>query len=124
MAYFAHINDTNTVTQVISISNAVLGEPDNAFPDTEPLGQEFISNVLGLSGVWLQTSFNNRFRANFAGVSYSYDAENDVFIAPQPYPSWSLDENYNWVAPVPCPSEGLWYWDETEGEWVEAVAGS
>lgn len=81
MAYFAHIDETNTVTQVISIANAILGEPENEFPTTEPIGQEFIANTLGLSGTWLQTSYNNKFRALYAGIGYTYDAINDVFVS-------------------------------------------
>lgn len=124
MAYFAEIDNTNTVLQVISIGNAVLGEPENIFPDTELLGQQFIADVLKLDGVWLQTSYNNKFRRRYAGIGYTYDQDADVFIAPQPYPSWSLNSNYDWVAPVPCPTEGHWIWDEDAGDWVEAPAGS
>jgi hypothetical protein len=113
MAHFAEIDATNTVVQVLVV-------PD----EQEHRGHDFLANDLGLGGTWIQTSYNNRIRKQYAGVGYAYDAKNDVFIAPQPFPSWSLDENYDWVAPVPCPSEGFWYWDEAEGEWVEQVVGS
>ena len=56
------------------------------------------------------------------GIGYKYDADADVFIAPQPYPSWSLNDKYDWQAPKPYPSEGLWKWDEELGDWVEALA--
>jgi hypothetical protein len=46
---------------------------------------------------------------------------NDVFIAPQPYPSWSLDENFDWQAPTPMPTESDWYWSEENGEWLEFI---
>jgi hypothetical protein len=46
---------------------------------------------------------------------------NDVFIAPQPYPSWSLDENFDWQPPTPKPIEGVWYWNEEELTWKEVV---
>lgn len=82
MAYFAQIDETNTVTEVIAIANDVLGEPGNTFPATEPIGQAFIADDLGLSGTWLQTSYNGNFRGTFAGPGYTYDATNDVFVAP------------------------------------------
>ena len=119
MAYFAQLDNDNKVIQVISINNSVIGEPELGFPETEANGQAFISDM-GLSGVWKQTSYNSNFRKQFAGIGYYFDATADKFVAPQPFPSWTLDANYDWVAPVPCPTEGRWTWDEDEGDWVEA----
>lgn len=51
------------------------------------------------------------------GIGYTYNAYADVFIAPQPYPSWLLDENFNWQPPTPKP-EGDCIWDEQIGDWV------
>ncbi len=82
MAYFAQIDKTNVVTEVIAISNQVLGEPENVFPATEPIGQAFITNDLKLDGTWLQTSYNGNFRGTYAGIGYTYDAINDIFVAP------------------------------------------
>jgi len=79
MAYFAQIDETNTVTEVIAISNEVCG---NDYPDSEPVGQAFITNDLGLTGVFLQTSYNNSFRGIYAGIGYTYNAELDIFVAP------------------------------------------
>ena len=121
MAYFAQLDENNVVLQVISINNSVVGEPEKSFPDTEPLGQSFIKNVLQLEGEWKQTSYNNNFRKQYAGVGYQFDTDADVFIAPQPYPSWSLDDNHDWEAPVPMPEEGLWVWDEDAGQWQEVI---
>jgi len=45
---------------------------------------------------WVQTSYNSNIRKQFAGIGYTYDDVNDVFITPQPYPSWSLDDNFDW----------------------------
>jgi len=53
----------------------------------------------------------------FAYVGGTYDANADVFVAPQPYPSWSLDENHDWQPPTPKP-EGYFYWDEANLEWA------
>lgn len=55
------------------------------------------------------------------GIGYSYNSVNNVFIAPQPYPSWSLDENLDWQPPTSMPTEGRWYWDENTTSWVEVI---
>ena len=79
---------------------------------------------------YVQTSYNTvgnvhllggtPFRGNFAGIGYTYDADNDVFYAPQPYPSWTLDDAWNWQPPVPYPDDGGQYvWDEDSLAWVE-----
>ena len=53
------------------------------------------------------------------GIGWTYDADADVFIAPQPFPSWALDGNHDWQPPTPYPSDGGFYrWDEAELEWV------
>jgi hypothetical protein len=59
-----------------------------------------------------RTSYNHNIRKQYAGIGYTYDAINDVFIAPQPYPSWSLDDNFDWQAPTPMPNDGEFVWDE------------
>lgn len=119
MAYFAQIDDDGTVLQVISVSNT--SAPDPAPAHSEPLGQAFIAS-LGLDGQWRQTSYNGTFRKAYAGVGWRYDSQADVFIAPQPYPSWTLDANHDWQPPTPMPSEGgPWIWDEDTLSWVESA---
>lgn len=121
MAYFAEIDSDGIVLRVISISNA--DAPDPAPATSEPLGQEFIANVLGLSGTWKQTSYNGNMRKQYAGPGYTYDSAADVFITPQPFPSWTLDANHDWQAPVPYPSDGGRYrWDEDTLAWVEVTS--
>jgi hypothetical protein len=82
MAYFAELDETNTVLRVISVSNEVCGEPTLAFPDTEAAGRAFIANTLKLAGTWKQTSYNANFRGKYAGIGDTYDAVNDVFVSP------------------------------------------
>ena len=63
-------------------------------------------------------------RKQFAGVGYTYDLDKDVFVAPQPYPSWSLDDNSDWQAPTPMPEDDNMYsWNEETQSWdlVEPV---
>jgi len=100
---------------------------------------QYIDNEVGK---WVQTSYNTRggvhydqagkpsadqskaFRKNYAGLGYQYDKERDAFIPPQPYPSWTLNEQTCfWEAPVAMPTDGKMYsWDEDAQNWVEAVA--
>lgn len=116
MAYFAQIDQDGTVLRVISVSNA--DAPDLAPEHSEPLGQAFISS-LGLEGEWRQTSYNGTFRKQYAGPGFRYDADADVFIAPQPFPSWTLDASHDWQPPTPYPTDGgMYVWDEDTLSWV------
>ena len=79
--------------------------------------QDFInSGTVGDSFNWVQTSYNNNFRKQFAGVGYSYDKAADVFISDQPFPSWTLDENHDWQPPTPRP-DGNYTWNEETQAW-------
>lgn len=72
-----------------------------------------------VGGVWVEYSNEGD---NVAGVGYSYDSQTGTFIAPQPFPSWTLDSNHDWQPPTPKP-EGNWMWDESELAWVEVPVG-
>ena len=119
MAYFALLDEFGTVVQVIAVSND--DAPDPATANSEPLGQAFIAGSLGLPGDWRQTSYNGNFRKQYCGPGFTYDADADVFIAPKPYPSWTLDANHDWQPPTPMPTEGEWSWDEATLAWVEVA---
>ncbi len=84
MAHFAQLDGTKVV-EVIVVANT---DCDNLpFPESEPIGQAYIAS-LGLAGEWLQTSYNGNFRGTYAGIGYTYDIANDVFVAPvQPTPT-------------------------------------
>jgi len=103
MAHFAKINSSNVVTDVI-VSE-----------------QDFInSGAVGDSFLWVQTSYNNNFRKNYARIGSTYDATRDAFIGPQPFPSWALNESTcKWEPPVVRPDEGHYYWNEETNNWVE-----
>ena len=79
MAHFAKV-ENNIVDQVIVVSNDDCNNLE--FPESEPVGQAFIAS-LGLSGEWLQTSYNANFRGTYAGVGFTYDADTDEFLAPE-----------------------------------------
>lgn len=104
--------------------------------------QDFInSGAVGDPSQWVQTSYNTAggehrnggtpLRKNYAGIGYVYDAGRDAFYAPQPFPSWVLDEaTCYWNAPVAMPSVTLptteadgqgWEWDETITNWKSVV---
>ena len=86
MAHFARI-ENDVVREVIVVANDDCG--GGTMPESEPIGQAFIAS-LGLTGDWLQTSYNANFRALYAGIGYTYDAVLDEFVAPpasEPVPS-------------------------------------
>ena len=80
MAHFAQVDD-NIVRNVIVINNSDCGGGD--YPDSEPIGQDFIASI-GIDGDWLQTSYNNNFRGQYAGQGMTYDPVLDEFVSPQP----------------------------------------
>lgn len=119
MAHFAKINEDNIVVDIIRVNDSDCG--DLPFPDSEPIGQAFIAS-LGIDGVWVQTSYNNSFRKTYPFQGCKYLQEEDIFIFPQPYPSWTLDENFDWKPPVPQPGE-TYRWSEDDMAWLEVPAG-
>jgi hypothetical protein len=111
MAHYAFLDENNIVTEVITgIDETELIEG----LDTETWYGNFRGQTCK------RTSYNGNIRKQYAGIGYTYDPVADVFIAPQPYPSWSLDENFNWQPPTPRPEEGLWAWDEETFSWLAA----
>ena len=114
MAHFAKLDENNIVIEVNLVANDSL-DKDNE----EASGVAFLTQWSGGYTNWKQTSYNGNIRKQYAGIGYTYDAVNDVFIAPKPYPSWSLDQNFDWQPPTPMPTEGKWYWDEDSLSWLE-----
>ena len=122
MSHFAKVTD-GKVTQVIVAEKEFF----DTYVDSTP-------------GEWIQTSYNTRggvhygqdgqpdggvaLRGNYAGIGYTYDRTNDVFYAPQPYPSWTISApDWTWKAPVAMPTDGKQYtWDEATKNWVEVPA--
>lgn len=120
MAHFAQLDKNNIVLQVLVITNKDITV--NGVED-ETTGIAFCQSILGSDTQWAQTSYNNNMRVRYAGIGYWFDRQNDVFIAPKPYESWTLDPiSYDWVAPVPYPNDGaLYVWDETSTSWSEIL---
>jgi len=117
IAHWAEIDENNIVTRVLVVADGVED------------GQTYLADGLGLGGTWLKTSYNTvagehrlggtPLRGNYAGIGYKYDAALDAFIAPQPFPSWTLDtKTYTWNAPVAMPTDGkLYTWNEESKSW-------
>jgi hypothetical protein len=116
MAHFAELDENNVVKRVIVVANADTADANGN--EVESIGVAFCQKLLG--GNWKQTSYNGSIRKNYAGIGYAYRADIDAFVAPQPYPSWTLDANAQWQAPVPMPTDGKMYsWDEAAQAWTE-----
>ena len=116
MSHFAKV-ENGIVTSVIVIEQDVLN-----------------TGLWGDPKDWVQTSYNTSggqhklggtpLRKNYAGIGYTYDSERDAFYAPQPYPSWTLDDDTClWQPPIPMPDDGKMYsWDEETLSWKEIIA--
>jgi hypothetical protein len=113
MAHWAEIDENNIVLRV------TVGDNDDPNGDE---GYQWLLDNLG--GTWVKTSYNGSIRKRYAGIGYSYDEERNVFIAPQPFQSWTLnEETTEWEAPTPKPdSENYHYWDEATLQWIELTA--
>ena len=136
MAHFVEIDDDNTVTRGIVVSN-----PDTADADgneVEAVGIAFCQKLTG-GGIWRRTSYNTQagehklggtaFRKNYAGHGYTFDEDRDAFIPPQPFPSWLVNEDTcQWYPPVPLPDdaslEKRYSWNEDEQQWDEMEMSS
>ena len=125
MAHFAELNSTNEVLRVVVISNDDV-EANGGELSTE--AETFVSTIVPYSEngtAWKQTSYNNNFRKHYAGIGDTFDSSKNKFIKPQPYPSWSLDSNDDWEAPVTYPTITeidselvLISWDEDNQKWL------
>lgn len=125
MAHFAELNETNTVINVIAISNAKLQDDDGI--EQESLGIEFCHQLFGDHTRWRQTSYNNNFRVRYAGIGFTYDEILDAFIPPKRFNSWVLDPvTADWKAPFPAPdltpeqkaANYHYFWDENLTQWI------
>jgi hypothetical protein len=115
MGHFAKVSNGKVVQLIVA-------EPEffTTFVDTSP-------------GEWIQTSYNTHggvhtnggtpLRKNYAGIGFTYDRTRDAFIPPQPFASWTLnEETCLWVAPILYPTDGKHYsWDEATTSWIEVI---
>jgi hypothetical protein len=120
MAHFAKIGLNGKVIEVLSVHNNELLDSNGI--EQEVNGIDFLTKLTGYP-VWVQTSYNNNIRKNFAGIGMTYDEERDAFISKKPYNSWVLNEDTCiWEAPVSMPTaeleENQYYsWNESIINW-------
>jgi|TARA_Y100000296_G_C5144212_1_gene242771 hypothetical protein len=107
MSHFAEIDKDGIVQQVIVAEQDIID-----------------SGLVGDSSNWVQTSYNNKFRKQYAGKGYTYDKTNDVFIKPQPFPSWTLDDNFDWQPSTAMPDNRTinYHWNEDTQTWDKVQA--
>ena len=112
MAHYAYLDNNNKVVMV------TVGKDETELInglDTETYYAQ------GTPYIVKRTSYNNKIRKQFAGIGYTYDAINDVFISPKPFASWTLDNNFDWQPPTPRP-DGPCRWDEDTLSWIDIEA--
>ena len=134
MAHYAILDENNVVTQVITGVDENITQTD--IDGTVVGGSSEAWEAFYASRPWLnatsckRTSYNGNIRKNYAGIGYIYDAGRDAFIAPQPYPSWTLNETTcQWESPVPYPTVDpenpkRYSWFEPNQEWIEITGPS
>lgn len=116
MAHFARLNENKIVTMVAVVSNGDMTDENGN--EVEALGVAVCESVIG-PGRWIQTSYNGNFRKQYAGIGFTYNEEADVFISVSPYPSWIINSDYDWEAPIPYPPDGKVYvWNEESISWA------
>jgi len=110
MAHYAFLDENNIVTEVI------VGIDENELIEgVDP--ETWYGNYRGQKCV--RTSYNNNIRGTYAGIGFSYNEEEDVFLPPQPWPSWILN-GFVWEPPTPMPvstGQEVYHWSEVDLDW-------
>jgi hypothetical protein len=108
MSHWAEIDENKIVVRVL------VGDNNDSNNDE---GYQWLIDNLG--GTWIKTSYHAKIRGKFAGIGDFYNEEEDIFIAPQPYPSW-IRKGSLWDPPTPIPTdEKIYDWDESTTSWIE-----
>jgi hypothetical protein len=113
MAHYAFLDENNIVTQVI------VGRNEDEVVDGISDWEKYYGELIGQKCV--RTSYNHNIRKQYAGIGFTYNETDDVFVSPQPFPSWTLDENHDWQPPVARPAEGMYAWNEESMQWEEML---
>jgi hypothetical protein len=112
MAHYAYLDENNIVVAV------TVGKDE-----TELINGLDTETYYALNTPYTvkRTSYNSKIRGTYAGIGYTYNPDEDIFVMPQPYPSWTRSGSF-WNAPTARPAEGRWYWDESTLSWIEIEA--
>lgn len=102
MSHFSKLDENNIVVEVIKAE------------------QNFInSGAVGDSFLWVQTSYNNRFRGQYGAIGFFYDKQRDVFIPPAPFSTWVFNyDKHEWEPPIPKPDGDSYVWDQSTQKWI------
>lgn len=127
MAHFAKLDENNVVIHVSVVDN--WNVVDGQGNEVEQIGVDYLKQIHGGNTNWKQTSYNGNFRKNYAGIGYTYNADIDAFVPPQPFASWVLNnETAHWDAPVAKPADDgtgdppkQYTWNEETTSWDEVV---
>lgn len=118
MAHFAQIDENNNVINIIVVAD--LDTVDENGIEIESIGVNFLKNLFGNETRWVQTSRHARIRKRLADIGGKYDPVKDEFVLKQPFPSWTLDLENEWQAPIPKPDPlKEYFWLEESQEWIE-----
>jgi len=110
MSHWAEIDASNNVVRVLVGDN------------NDPAGDEGYQWLVdNLGGTWIKTSYNSKIRGTYAGIGFSYNPDEDIFIVPQPYPSWNRSGSF-WNPPIPKPEGDNWSWNEQTLSWIKIEA--
>ena len=122
MAHYALIDNNNIVVKVITGVDETVTQNDNGVEiggSTEAWEAFYAAQPWHTGLTCKRTSYTHAIRKQFAGVGFTFDDVRDEFVAPQPFASWTLDEDNDWNPPTPKPSTGGPYkWSEEELAWV------
>ena len=123
MAHYAQLDKNNRVVCVHSVDDQyVMDENGN---ESESLGIAHCEQ-LNLDAKFVQTSISGSFRHTFASIDYYYLEDEDVFVRPKPYDSWTLNrDTYEWESPIPSPVEEAGQyciWDEETTSWKSLIS--
>ena len=93
MAYFAKLGVGDVVERVLVVNDDIA--------TSEQAGRDFLNTTYKTNDVWKQTYMDGSQRKNYAAKGHSYDKDRDAFYAPQPDPTWVLNETTcRWEAPA------------------------
>lgn len=103
--YFSRLNINNQVmeTMIIDINNC--SDCDGVYDSS--IGVSFLKKMKGSSTNWVESkstvSIGDTYMKNVASAGV---ASTNIFIRPQPYPSWSLSTStVQWIPPVDPPTQ-------------------
>ncbi len=120
MAHYAILDNNNIVTNILYVDNQFALD-ENGSDDEENSIQRCRESLQDYESTIIRTSINGNIRGRYAGIGYSYDPENDVFIEPQKFKSWILNpETFSWEPPIPRPEEipgKVLFWDDENVSW-------